>query len=134
MLFAVGLTTNFKIFDLIVRNVFQLRMFEFNLFHLTMENTWKYYLLKSFCFALIQRVFIVSLLFLDIHAFFFVNATVYKFKDETFKISLYFDFFFKSSKGWQWNQKGKNYIQQRVDVKEIQKRYKIEVKKVPTYK
>ena len=58
-----------------------------------MENTWKYYLLKSFCFALIQRVFIVSLLFLDIHAFFFVNATVYKFKDETFKISLYFDFF-----------------------------------------
>lgn len=36
--------------------------------------------------------------------------------------------------GWQWNQKGKNNIQQRVDVKEIQKRYKIEVKKVPTYK
>ena len=43
-----------------------------------------------------QMAFIIKII-LTLYAFFYVNATTYKFNDKTFNIGLYFDFY-KSSK------------------------------------
>ena len=87
------------------------------------------YIYVYVCIYIYIHIYIATL-----YASIYENVTKYKWNDDTFKISLYFDSY-KSSTDWQWNEKCKNYIQldQLKKIKRTKSRLKRNIKLLYIY-